>query len=184
MADLKLLEPEVLARLMRQFLHARLPMEGNVSGHHKSPHRGSSVEFAEYRKYVPGDDIRRLDWRVFGRTDRFYMREFEADTNLRCYLVLDCSASMGFHDPHGQAKLDYARRLIATLAYLLVYQGDAVGLQCFGASAVHDVPPRRNPAHGSPAPRLRALPTQSRRAANARRARGSRGPRAAIRGSG
>ena len=146
-ADLKLLEPEVLARLMRQFLHARLPMEGNVSGHHKSPHRGSSVEFAEYRKYVPGDDIRRLDWRVFGRTDRFYMREFEADTNLRCYLVLDCSASMAFHDPHGQAKLDYARRLIATLAYLLVYQGDAVGLQCFGASAVHDVPPRRNPAH-------------------------------------
>ena len=147
MADLKLLDPEVLARLMRQFLHARLPMEGNVSGHHKSPHRGSSVEFAEYRKYVPGDDIRRLDWRVFGRTDRFYMREFEADTNLRCYLVLDCSASMGFHDPHGQAKLDYARRLIATLAYLLVYQGDAVGLQCFGASAVHDIPPRRNPAH-------------------------------------
>jgi uncharacterized protein (DUF58 family) len=75
------------------------------------------------------------------------MREFEADTNLRCYLVLDCSASMAFHDPHGEAKLDYARRLIATLAYLLVYQGDAVGLQCFGAKAVHDIPPRRNPAH-------------------------------------
>jgi len=66
-------------------------MEGAVSGHHKSPHRGSSVEFAEYRNYVPGDDIRRLDWRVFARTDRFYMKEYEAETNLRCYFVLDCS---------------------------------------------------------------------------------------------
>jgi uncharacterized protein (DUF58 family) len=142
----KFLDPQVLARLTRQFLHARLPMEGNVSGQHKSPHRGSSVEFAEYRKYVPGDDIRRLDWRVYGRTDRFYIREFEADTNLRAYLVLDCSASMGFADHH-QSKLDYARRLVATLAYMVVQQGDAVGLQCFGDKAVHDIPPRRNPAH-------------------------------------
>jgi len=131
---------------MRQLLHARLPMEGNVSGHHKSPHRGSSVEFAEYRKYVQGDDIRRLDWRVYGRTDRFYIREFEADTNLRCYLVLDSSASMGFGGPR-HSKIEYGRRLIATLAYLLVHQGDAVGLQCFGADTVCDVPPRRNPAH-------------------------------------
>jgi len=145
-ADRKFLDPQVLARLMRQFLHARMPMIGNVSGHHKSPHRGSSVEFAEYRKYVPGDDIRRLDWRVYGRTDRFYMREFEADTNLRCYLVMDCSASMGFTAEHG-SKLELARRMVATLAYLLVQQGDAVGLQCFGEKAVHDVPPRRNPAH-------------------------------------
>jgi uncharacterized protein (DUF58 family) len=142
----RFLDPPVLARLMRQFLHARLPMEGNVSGHHKSPHRGSSVEFAEYRKYVPGDDTRRLDWRVYARTDRFYMREFEADTNLRCYLVLDCSASMAFRD-HGETKLDFARRLVATLAYLLVQQGDAVGLQCFGDKTVFDVPPRRNPSH-------------------------------------
>lgn len=146
LAENKFLEPAVLARLMRHFLHARLPMEGNISGHHKSPHRGSSVEFAEYRKYVPGDDVRRLDWRVYGRTDRFYIREFEADTNLRCYMVLDCSASMGYHE-HGASKLDYARKLIAALAYLLVQQGDAVGLQCFGDKAVHDVPPRRNPVH-------------------------------------
>ena len=146
LVETKFLEPPVVARLMRHFLHARLPMEGNVSGHHKSPHRGASVEFAEYRKYVPGDDVRRLDWRVYGRTDRFYMREFEADTNLRCYLVLDSSASMGFTE-NGQSKLDYARRLLATLAYLVVQQGDAVGFQCFGDKAVHDVPPRRNPAH-------------------------------------
>ncbi len=139
------LDPQVLARLMRQFLHARMPMEGNISGHHKSPHRGSSVEFAEYRKYVQGDDIRRLDWRVYGRTDRFYIREFEADTNLRSYLVLDGSASMGFGSP--QTKIDYARKLIATLAYLVVQQGDAIGLQCFGEKTVCDVPPRRNPSH-------------------------------------
>src|SRR5712691_1391506 len=112
---------------MAQPLLARFPMEGNVSGHHKSPHRGSSVEFAEYRNYVPGDDIRRLDWRVFGRTDRFYLKEYEADTNLRCYLILDGSGSMGFA---GQTvgKLDFAKRLAATLAYLVAQQGDAVGL--------------------------------------------------------
>jgi uncharacterized protein (DUF58 family) len=138
------LNPEVLARLQRQTLQARLPMVGNISGLHKSPHRGSSVEFAEYRKYAPGDDVRRLDWRVYGRTDRFYIREFEADTNLRCHLVLDSSASMGFGKP---SKLDFARPLIATLAYLLVQQGDAVGLQCLADRVIFDVPPRRNPSH-------------------------------------
>src|SRR5205814_5847731 len=113
----KLFDPQVLARLMAQPLVARFPMEGSVSGQHKSPHRGSSVEFAEYRNYAPGDDIRRLDWRVFGRTDRFYMKEFEAETNLRCYLVLDSSSSMKFAGLHGR-KFDVARRLIASLAYV------------------------------------------------------------------
>ena len=91
-----LIEADVVGRLMGQPLLARFPMEGSVSGHHRSPHRGSSVEFAEYRNYVPGDDIRRLDWRVFARTDRYYLKEFEAETNLRCYVVLDCSGSMAF----------------------------------------------------------------------------------------
>jgi uncharacterized protein (DUF58 family) len=142
--DTALPDPEVVARLMRQVLRARQPMIGGVSGLHKSPHRGSSVEFAEYRKYAPGDDLRRLDWRVYGRTDRFYIREFEADTNLRCYLTLDGSASMGFGEP---SKFEYARRLAATLAYLLVRQGDAVGFQNFGAGPAFEVPPRRNPSH-------------------------------------
>jgi uncharacterized protein (DUF58 family) len=142
----KYLDAGALARLMAQPLLARFPMEGNVSGHHKSPHRGSSVEFAEYRNYVPGDDIRRLDWRVFARTDRFYLKEFEAETNLRCYLVLDCSGSMGMTGQH-QRKLDFARRLVASLAYLLVHQGDAAGLLCVNERTVFDVPPRRNPAH-------------------------------------
>jgi uncharacterized protein (DUF58 family) len=145
-AQTKYLDAQVLARLMAQPLLARFPMEGSVSGHHKSPHRGSSVEFAEYRNYVPGDDIRRLDWRVFGRTDRFYMKEFEAETNLRCYLVLDCSASMSFAGKH-ERKIDFAKRLIASLAYLVVHQGDAAGLVCASQKAVFDVPPRRNTAH-------------------------------------
>lgn len=140
------LDQQVLARLMAQPLMARLPMEGTVSGHHKSPHRGSSVEFAEYRNYVPGDDTRRLDWRVLGRTDRYYMKEFEAETNLRCYFVLDCSASMRFSGKHG-SKLEFAKRLIATLAYLVVHQGDAAGLVCVDEKNVFEVPPRRNPAH-------------------------------------
>ena len=85
------LDPLVLSKLAGFPLQARRPMQGSVSGRHPSPHRGSSVEFAEYRKYVPGDDLRRLDWRAYGRSDRFYVKEFEADTNLRCCLVLDTS---------------------------------------------------------------------------------------------
>src|SRR4051812_22374764 len=131
---------------MAQPLMARLPMEGTISGHHRSPHRGSSVEFAEYRNYVPGDDIRRLDWRVFGRTDRFYLKEFEAETNLRCYLVLDCSGSMRFGLKHG-TKLDFARKILATLAYLVIHQGDAAGLLCAGEESTLEIPPRRTPTH-------------------------------------
>jgi uncharacterized protein (DUF58 family) len=142
----KYLDVRAVTRLMAQPLMSRFPMEGTVTGHHKSPHRGSSVEFAEYRNYVPGDDLRRLDWRVFGRTDRFFMKEFEAETNLRCYLVLDCSGSMGFGAP-GASKLDYAKRLAATLAYLTVNQGDAVGLFAIAQDTILEVPPRRHPAH-------------------------------------
>ena len=122
-----LIEADVVGRLMGQPLLARFPMEGSVSGHHRSPHRGSSVEFAEYRNYVPGDDIRRLDWRVFARTDRYYLKEFEAETNLRCYVVLDCSGSMAFKGALG-TRFDYAKRLAATLSYLVINQGDAAGL--------------------------------------------------------
>ncbi|MEC8972726.1 MAG: DUF58 domain-containing protein [Verrucomicrobiota bacterium] len=131
---------------MGQPLLARFPMEGSVSGHHRSPHRGSSVEFAEYRNYVPGDDIRRLDWRVFARTDRYYLKEFEAETNLRCYLVLDCSGSMGFAGEHG-SRLDYAKRLAATLSYLVINQGDAAGLMHVTDKSTPEIPPRRNASH-------------------------------------
>lgn len=131
---------------MGQPLLARFPMEGSVSGHHRSPHRGSSVEFAEYRNYVPGDDIRRLDWRVFARTDRYYLKEFEAETNLRCYVVLDCSGSMGFAGDHG-TRLDYAKRIAATLSYLIINQGDAAGLLHVTEKTATEIPPRRNASH-------------------------------------
>jgi uncharacterized protein (DUF58 family) len=140
------LDPTALARLARLPLLARRPMQGNISGKHASPHRGASVEFAEYRKYVQGDDLRRLDWRAFGRTDRHYIRECEADTNLRCALVVDTSGSMGFGSG-AITKIDYAKRIAAGLAYLAIQQGDAVGLCGVAENIVTEIPPRRNPAH-------------------------------------
>jgi len=140
------LDAAVLSRLAAVPLFARKPMVGSVSGRHPSPYRGSSVEFAEYRKYVPGDDLRRLDWRAYGRSDRFYVKEFEADTNLRCCLVLDTSGSMDFGST-GITKIEYARRLAGALGYLALLQGDAIGLSCVADGIVRNIPPRRNPAH-------------------------------------
>jgi uncharacterized protein (DUF58 family) len=140
------LDPNVLSRLAGFPLFARRPMQGNVSGRHPSPHRGSSVEFAEYRKYVPGDDLRRLDWRAYGRSDRFFVKEFEADTNLRCCLVLDTSGSMEFGSG-GITKMEYGRRIAGTLGQIALQQGDAVGLACVAQGLLRNIPPRRNPAH-------------------------------------
>ncbi|KAA5540418.1 DUF58 domain-containing protein [Roseiconus nitratireducens] len=151
------LDPKVLASLGGLPLMSRRPMRGNVSGKHTSPTRGSSVEFAQYRKYVPGDDLRRLDWRAHGRSDRYYVKEFEADTNLRCCLVLDTSGSMEFgtvQEKTGEliskkplTKIQYARRIAATIAYLAVQQGDAVGLSCVAEGITKHLPARRNPSH-------------------------------------
>ncbi len=139
------LEPAVLARLMALPLHARQAMLGSVSGKHRSPVRGSSLEFAQYRKYVPGDDTRRLDWRTWGRSDRFYIKEFEADTNLRLCLLIDTSGSMGF-GPAGATRLDYALRLAGTLGYLAAKQGDAVGLWSLAQRKI-EVPSKRGASH-------------------------------------
>ncbi|MEM8669244.1 MAG: DUF58 domain-containing protein [Planctomycetota bacterium] len=125
---------------------ARRAMVGSVSGMHASPHRGASVEFAEYRRYIPGDDLRRLDWRAYGRTDRYYVKEFEADTNLRMCLVVDTSGSMAFGSGE-VTKIEYARRLAGSLAYLAIQQGDAVGLTCIGKEIVRTIPPRRTAPH-------------------------------------
>ncbi|MDB6152356.1 MAG: hypothetical protein JWL90_809 [Chthoniobacteraceae bacterium] len=140
------LDMGVISRLSRLTVSVRMPMLGSVTGLHRSATRGSSVEFAEYRKYAPGDDLKFLDWRVFARTDRFYMKEFEADTNLRCYLVLDTSASMKYTSGP-LTRFDYARRLTATLAHLLIHQGDSTGLVCFTDKTLHELPPRRTPSH-------------------------------------
>ncbi|MCB1245586.1 MAG: DUF58 domain-containing protein, partial [Verrucomicrobiae bacterium] len=140
------LDHDLLSRLGSLPVEARVPMMGNVAGKHRSPHRGSSVEFAEYRKYVPGDDTRRLDWKAFARSDRFYIKEFEADTNLRAYFVVDASGSMNFAGK-GESKVSYARRIAASLSYLLVNQGDAAGLSLCTDKLHLEVPPSRRPAH-------------------------------------
>ncbi len=150
-ADQDFVDHQVIARLSRLGVFPRGLVEGSFAGMHRSPHRGSSVEFAEYRKYVPGDDTRHIDWRVYAKTDRYYLKEFEADTNMRCYLVLDGSASMSFggESRHGShiSKFDYARKLAAALAYLTIHQGDHVGLVIFNDDIVVDIPPRANPSH-------------------------------------
>lgn len=140
------LDSDVLARLGALPVESRLAMIGNVVGKHRSPHRGSSVEFAEYRKYVEGDDTRRLDWKAYARSDRYYIKEFEADTNLRAYFVVDCSGSMGFASEENPTKVEYARRIAATLAYVLVNQGDAAGLSCCREKLHLEIPPSRRPA--------------------------------------
>ena len=122
-------------------------MLGNVAGMHRSPVRGSSVEFAAYRKYVAGDDPRRLDWRAYGRSDRFYIKEFEADTNLRLCLVVDTSGSMNYAVDTGPSKLDLARKIAGTLAYLASGQGDAVGLYLASHELRLQIPPKRGTAH-------------------------------------
>ncbi|MEQ1826251.1 MAG: DUF58 domain-containing protein [Pirellula sp.] len=145
------LDAEVILRLSGIPLEARSPMIGNVSGRHRSSVRGSSLEFAQYRKYVPGDDTRRMDWRVWGRSDRCFIKEFEADTNLRMCIVLDTSGSMNY-GPNGAAsaplpKMEYARKLAGTLAWLTIKQGDAVGLYCAGNELNQSIPPRRGARH-------------------------------------
>lgn len=141
-----LIDSAVISRLARLTINARYPMLGSVAGIHRSATRGSSVEFAEYRKYAPGDDIRHLDWRVYARTDKFYMKEFDADTNLRCIVFIDLSGSMGFSGRNG-SKIDFAQRLAASLAYLVVKQGDAAGLWLAGAKKEQNIPPRRSALH-------------------------------------
>ncbi len=127
-----LLTPSELAELGGLELVARHVVEGFVAGLHRSPNRGFSVEFAEHRAYQPGDDLRFVDWRMYGRSDRYYVKQFEAETNLRAYLLVDASASMGWSSlKELPSKLWYARQLAASLALVLSRQGDAVGLAAF-----------------------------------------------------
>ncbi len=130
MSSGRYLVPEVIARLRGLDLRARMVVAGVLSGMHRSVYHGQSVEFAEHRPYVAGDDIRRIDWRLFGRKDRFYIKQYEEETNLRCNLLLDVSRSMAYGST-ALNKFEYAACLAAALAYLLVRQHDAVGLMTF-----------------------------------------------------
>ncbi len=125
------LDPEVVSRLANMDLRARLIVEGFIAGLHRSPYHGFSVEFAEYRQYNAGESARAVDWRIYAKTDRYYVKVFEDETNLRATLLLDRSASMDFAASASVTKLRYATLLAAALAYLMVMQRDAVGLAVF-----------------------------------------------------
>ncbi len=138
-----LLDPASLSRIGGIEFIARKVVEGFLMGLHRSPHRGFSAEFAELRMYQPGDDLRYIDWRMYGRSDRFYVKQFEEETNLRAYLLLDVSGSMGWSsDPALPTKLWYARHLAAALSLVLLRQGDSVGLVTFHDRVVDRVAPR------------------------------------------
>lgn len=143
-ASTKYLPPEVLARISRLELRARVVVEGFLSGVQKSPYRGFSVEFAEHREYVPGDDTRHIDWRVYAKADRYYVKQYEEETNLRTHILLDASASMAYPDPPAKGRLgkwDYARTIAACLIHLLMHQHDAAGLVLFDEEIRHQTHP-------------------------------------------
>jgi uncharacterized protein (DUF58 family) len=143
----KYFQPEVLSTISRLELRARQVVEGFVNGLHKSPYKGFSVEFANHRAYVSGDDIRHIDWRVYGKADRFFIKEYEEETNLRTHLLLDCSGSMAYPQHPGtrrMTKWDYAATLAASLAHLLVYQQDGVGLTLFDNQVRQQLPVSTN----------------------------------------
>lgn len=128
------LDPDILGKLDRLELRARAVVEGFISGHHRSPFRGFSVEFADYRGYVPGDDLRHVDWRAYARSERYYVKQYELETNMICYVLLDVSESMAYRGKDASAdltKLEYGKLLSASLAFLVSRQADAVGVALF-----------------------------------------------------
>jgi uncharacterized protein (DUF58 family) len=129
--DLRFLDPAIIARLGTMELKARTVVEGFLSGLHRSPYKGFSVEFAEYRQYMPGDDLSTLDWKVYARSDRHYVKKFEEETNLEAHLLLDTSASMAYRGAAPMSKLEYGCVLAASLAFLMNRQRDAAGLIAF-----------------------------------------------------
>jgi uncharacterized protein (DUF58 family) len=137
-----LLTPEHLHNLRNLSLAARQAAEGFLNGAHGSRRPGAGMEFRQYRPYQPGDDLRRLDWRLAARSDRYYLRESEIDTSLTVHLLLDASASMNHRDDNGLTKLDYARLLLGALAYIATHQGDAVGLTMLSPGGLQHLPPR------------------------------------------
>ena len=141
------LDPAFVSRLKKLDLKAKLVVEGFMTGLHRSPYHGFSVEFAEHRPYMPGDPIRDIDWKVYGKSDRFYIKQYEDETNLRSYILLDVSRSMTYAGPGAISKLEYAKHLAAAIAYLMVHQQDAVGLLTFSDAIQRFIPPRSSGRH-------------------------------------
>ena len=141
----RMADPQTLARISRLELRARAVVEGVISGLHKSPHRGYSVEFAQHRDYTPGDEIRHIDWKVYGRSDRYYIKQFEEETNLKAHILLDTSSSMNYQSG-ALSKLDYAAIISASLSSLMLQQRDAVGLALFNEGIKTYIPPSGTPS--------------------------------------
>lgn len=143
----KYLDPKVISRIQRLDLRTRLIVEGFITGLHRSPYQGLSVEFAQHREYVPGDDIKHIDWKVYCRSDRYYIKQYEEETNLRCTFLVDFSESMRYQGAttEGLSKFEYAACVAASLSLLLLRQQDAVGLTTFDESVRVSIPPSANP---------------------------------------
>ncbi|MGI9517050.1 MAG: DUF58 domain-containing protein [Pirellulaceae bacterium] len=143
------LDPRVLDRVKKMDVRARLVVEGFITGQHRSPYNGFAVEFATHREYAPGDDLRHIDWKVWSKTDRLYIKEYEEETNLKCTILLDCSKSMRYGDPNADAmnKFDYAATTAASLAYLMQQQQDAVGMVFFSNQIDKNLKPSSHPSH-------------------------------------
>src|SRR5919109_5357074 len=139
-------DPSSLAKYGRLTMVARTVVEGFLSGVHKSPYKGFSVEFAEHRQYYPGDEIRHIDWRAYGKTDRYYIKEYEEETNLKAHLLVDASGSMAYRGKH-LSKFQYAQYIAASLAYLMLHQRDAVGLLTHDTKVRQIIHPKANSKH-------------------------------------
>lgn len=140
------MDPKTLMQIKNLQMRARVIVEGFYTGIHRSPYHGFSVEFSEYRQYAPGDDVRYVDWRLYARSDRYYVKRFEDETNVLCYLLVDTSRSMGF-GAGDVTKHEYARTMAATMAYFLYLQRDAVGLAVFDEQISEYLPPRHRTGH-------------------------------------
>ena len=144
----EIVEPELLARLSHLSFRAQRLAEGVLTGMHKSPHHGASVEFAQHREYVPGDELKHIDWKAYAKSDRYQIKQYEDETNLRSFLLVDTSNSMQYGDAAGKNnKLTHAALLAAALGFLLLRQGDSVGLLTFGDRLGTYIPPRARPDH-------------------------------------
>lgn len=144
----QIIDRALLSRLSGLTLTARQVVEGVLTGMHKSPHQGASVEFAQHREYAPGDEIRHIDWKAYGRSDRYVVKQYEDETNLRSYLMVDLSGSMDYRGGEDRVtKLEYAAQMAAGLAWLMLRQGDATGLMTFGNKVGEYLPPRTRGDH-------------------------------------
>ena len=154
-SSLNLLDPRALAAVSRMELVAKTVMDGYVQGMHKSPHIGFALDFAQHRQYVPGDDIKRIDWRVYAKADRYYIKQYEVTTNLRAHLVVDCSGSMKYRGQRdAMSKYRYAQFVTTCLAYLVLHQQDSVGLVTFDTQIAISSPRGRPRRTCLPSPRL------------------------------